>query len=238
MSRPTDAVAFHSEIASDFHATYESDPNRKDRIVVWRRLISRFVKPGALAYDLGCGPGIVTCEIAPYAERVIAIDGAPGMLNIARKTLADHSFRNVDFMQSRLPPGKGHGLAAAEVVISSSVIEYLDSVEDALAFIRDILKPGGILIFSISNRMCLKRRAARIVHRLTGRPRYFGLLRHFLSVEDVKAKLRAAGFEFLESEYFDGRDRVNSLVGLFLPRKYAANLIVAVARRPALNNAQ
>jgi SAM-dependent methyltransferase len=230
---PTDAVAFHSEISSDFHATYKTDPNRKERIAVWRNLIARYVTPGKLAYDLGCGSGMVTCEIAPFAERIIAIDGAAGMLDIARKTLAERDFRNVDFMQIRLPPPRGHGLQAGEIVISSSVIEYLDSVEDALAFVRDILKPGGILIFSVSNRICLKRRAVRIVHRFTGRPRYFGLLRHFLSVEEVEAKLRAAGLELLDSEYFDGKDRINSLVGLFLPKKYAANLIVAVARRPA-----
>lgn len=228
---PVDAVAFHSEIATEFHASYEDDPNRKERLVVWRRYISRFVPKGQQAYDLGCGSGMLTCEIAPYATQVIAIDGASGMLEIARKTVASRGFNNVEFRQSRLPPASTDGLPVADIVISSSVIEYLDFVEGALAFIHAILKPGGILLFSISNRNSLKRQAVKIFHRLTGRPRYFGLLKHFLSVEDIRTALEKTGFIFLESEYFDGRDKINSILGAFLPKKYAANLILAAAHR-------
>ena len=155
-SAPTDAVAFHSEIAPDFHASYEVDPNRRSRTAVWRQYIEKYITPGRLAYDLGCGSGMVTCEIAPYAQQVLAIDGSDSMLAIAKKTTADRGFANVAFRQSRLPIPAPHSLEAADFVISSSVIEYLDSVEDALTFIHGILKPSGILIFSISNRDLLQ----------------------------------------------------------------------------------
>ena len=228
---PVDAVAFHSEIAKDFHASYNDDPNRKERLVVWRRYISRFVTKGEKAYDVGCGSGMLTCEIAPYARQVIAIDGAAGMLEIARKTVAERGLGNVEFKQSRLPPASTDGLPVADIVISSSVIEYLDFVEGALEFIHAILKPGGVLLFSISNRNSIKRQAVKIFHRLTGRPRYFGLLKHFLSVEDIRAALEKTGFVFLESEYFDGKDRINSILGTVLPKKYSSNLILAAAHR-------
>lgn len=231
-AQPTDAVAFHSEIASTFHASYADDPNRQERIVVWRRVLARVLSKGELAYDIGCGSGMVTCEIAPYAQRVTAIDGAAGMLDIARKTVAGRGFANVEFCQANLPLAPGHGLPPADNVISSSVIEYLDSVEEALLFIKSILKPGGTLVFSISNKNSIKRQAVRVFNRLTGRPRYFGLLKHFLSVDDIRAVLEKTGFVFVESEYFDGKDRINSILGRIFPKKYSANLILAVAKRP------
>jgi SAM-dependent methyltransferase len=231
-AQPTDAVAFHSEIASTFHASYTDDPNRQERIAVWRRVLARFVPKGELAYDIGCGSGMVTCEIAPYASRVTAIDGASGMLEIARNTVASRGLTNVEFRQAHLPIPEGHGLPAADIVISSSVIEYLDSVEQALLFIRGILKPGGVLVFSISNRNSIKRQAVRVFNKLTGRPRYFGLLKHFLSADDIRAALEKTGFVFVESEYFDSKDRINSILGRIFPKKYAANLILAVAKRP------
>ena len=230
-SAPTDAVAFHSEIAPDFHASYDVDPNRMARTAVWRQYIAKYVTPGRLAYDLGCGSGMVTCEIAPYAQQVLAIDGSDSMLAIAKKTTAERGFANVAFRQSRLPIAAPHDLEVADIVISSSVIEYLDSVEDTLAFIRGILKPSGILIFSISNRDSFKRQAVKVFNRITGRPRYFGLLKHFLSVNDIREALEKTGFVLLDSTYFDGRDRFNRLLGSVLPEKHASNMILAVAQR-------
>jgi SAM-dependent methyltransferase len=228
---PTDAVAFHSEIASEFHASYETDPNRQERIIVWRRLIARHAPHGNLAYDVGCGSGMLTCEIAPHMRRVVAIDGSAPMIEIARKTVAERGLQNVEFEQLSLPPKGSHNFEAGEVVISSSVIEYLASVEDALAFIYTLLRPGGTLMFSISNRNSFKRAAVKLFHRLTGRPRYFGLLRHFLSVDDIRNVLEGTGFELLESEYFDSKDAVNSALSRLFPKKFSANMIVAVARR-------
>jgi SAM-dependent methyltransferase len=231
MAGPTDAVAFHAEIAADFHASYDDDPNRRERIVVWRRAIGRYAKPGKLAYDIGCGSGMLTCEIAPYAEQVIAIDGAEPMLNIARQTVAKRGFRHVDFRQMRLPPPSGHGLAHADIVACSSVIEYLPSVDEALGFLANLLNPGGTLFISISNRQSIKRQTVRIINRLTGRPRYFGLLKHFLSAEDLRSSLERVGLKTVHVEYFDGQDRINRLLGMLFPKNRTSNLVFAVAVR-------
>jgi SAM-dependent methyltransferase len=228
---PTDPVAYFSEIASEFHASYADDPNRRDRIITWRRALSRFAGQVNLAYDVGCGSGMLIGELAPYAQRIVAIDGSGEMLEIARKTVAPQLVPRTEFRQHRLPV-QDDSLTPGEIVISSSVVEYLESVDGSLAFMHRLLKPGGLFVFSISNRNSIKRRAVRLFYRFTGRPRYLGLVRHFLSVGDVRRAVENAGFELLGTEFFDNKDRFNRALSVLFPPEYCANLILAVARRP------
>lgn len=232
-ARSGDAIAFHSEIASEFHESYRADPNRRERLDVWRAYLARYAKPAQRAYDLGCGSGMLTCEIASRAAEVTAIDGSDAMIAIARKNTAERGFRNVTFRQARLPIADTSDLPAAELVISSSVIEYLDSVEAALAFVRSLMKPGAMLFFSMSNRDSISRKIVRLVYRMTGRPRYFGFVRHFLNEDDVRRLLAGAGLDYVDHAYFGGQDRLNRVIGSVLPAKFSTNMILIVAQRPA-----
>src|SRR5258708_3541387 len=62
--QPSDAVEFHSEIASDFHASYRSDANRRERVRIWNAWLDRYAKDATVAYDVGCGSGVLASEIA------------------------------------------------------------------------------------------------------------------------------------------------------------------------------
>ncbi len=65
MSAPSmDAAAYYSGAASRFHASYAADANRQERLAVWGRFIDRFVAGASFAYDLGCGSGILACDLA------------------------------------------------------------------------------------------------------------------------------------------------------------------------------
>jgi DNA-binding transcriptional ArsR family regulator len=50
--------------------------------------------------DLGCGTGQLSYTVAPYVERVIAVDASPDMLEAARQRLTEAS--NVDLRQGEL----------------------------------------------------------------------------------------------------------------------------------------
>jgi SAM-dependent methyltransferase len=230
-SDPVDAVVFHSQIASEFHESYRTDPNRLERLELWRRYLTHYARKTERAYDLGCGSGMLTLEIAPLANQVVAIDGADRMLDLARKNIAERGYQNVAFINSRLPIEDTSMLEPAELVISSSVIEYLDSVEEALAFAHKLLTPRGLLLFSISNRDSLSRKLVRTVHRLTGRPRYIGFIRHFVNERDILRPLKTTGFEYITHTYFGGQDRLNQLLARFFPARFASNMILIVARR-------
>src|SRR5207253_2379448 len=50
--------------------------------------------------DLGCGTGQVSAALAPFVERVIAVDASAAMLQAAKKRL--HGFDNVDLRRGEL----------------------------------------------------------------------------------------------------------------------------------------
>jgi hypothetical protein len=155
------------------------------------------------------------------------------MLAVSKKAAADAGLINIQFQQSRLPIADTSGYRPADLVLSSSVIEYLDSIPEALRLLKALSRPGATIIFSVSNKDSLSRRLVRLVHGLTGRPRYFGLLKHFMNIQEIQADLRTVGLEYVEHRYFGGADRMNSVLGAVLPKRFASNMIVVVARRPA-----
>jgi SAM-dependent methyltransferase len=134
-------------------------------------------------------------------------------------------------MQRILPIHDTTGFRIADVIISSSALEYLDSMPDALGFLHRMLRPGGVLIFSVSNRDSLSRKAVRLVHSLTGRPTYFGHLRQFMTVQGLHIELRNAGFTCLDHAYFGKADGINRCLGLFMSERLASNMIIIAARR-------
>jgi SAM-dependent methyltransferase len=228
---PTDAVDFHSEIAQKFDASYRFDANRLERVRVWNDLLDRYAGTARLAYDIGCGPGVLTREVACRGIETIAIDGAAGMLAIAKQAAVERGLSNIEFRQYRLPIADITGFRAADIVLSFSVIEYLESVSRALIFLRGLSIKGGTIIFSVSNKHSLSRKLVRFVHRLTGRPRYFGLVRHFMDIDEIKLKLHDEGLDYIEHCYIGRADRLNRVLGTLLPARFASNMIVVVARR-------
>jgi ubiquinone/menaquinone biosynthesis C-methylase UbiE len=229
--RPVDALDFHTSIAIEFDQSYSYDSNRLERLKIWKAYLAKYASGADLAYDLGCGSGAITSLLAQYAKRVIAIDGAEGMLAVARKNAAACGLSDrIEFRQSRLPIPGQVTLPQADVVISSSAIEYMDSVPDALAFARSLLKKQGTLIFSMSNRASISRKLVRAVHGVTGRPEYIKYLQHFVTLADLEQYLEVGGFTPVEFSYFGGADRFNRFLAPLLSPSRANNMILIAAR--------
>lgn len=228
--RPVDALDFHTKIAIEFDQSYSYDSNRLERLDIWKAYLAKYASGVDLAYDLGCGSGAITCLLAQYAKRVIAIDGAEGMLAVARKNAAARGVSDrIEFRQSRLPIPGQVTLPQADIVISSSAIEYMDSVPDALAFARGLLKHQGTLIFSMSNRDSISRKIVRVVHGVTGRPKYIKYLQHFVTLADLEQYLEVGGFTPVEFSYFGGADRLNRYLASLLSPSRANNMILIAA---------
>jgi len=81
-----DGISYYSQVAADFHASYNSDPNRLERMQVWGSFLDRYTAGVTFAYDIGCGSGVLACELAGRGIETVGIDGASGMLAIAERT--------------------------------------------------------------------------------------------------------------------------------------------------------
>jgi ubiquinone/menaquinone biosynthesis C-methylase UbiE len=93
--------------------------------------------------DLGCGTGLLAASLAPFVQRVIAVDESAAMLRGARARLRGTS--NVELRSGTLealPIADGE-LDAAMLVL---VLHYLSDPAAALAETRRVLRPGGRLL--------------------------------------------------------------------------------------------
>ena len=95
--------------------------------------------------DLGCGTGQVSAALAPFVERVVAVDASAAMLQAAKKRL--HGFDNIDLRRGELEalPVDDERLDAATLML---VLHHVPDPARALAEVARVLKPGGRVIIA------------------------------------------------------------------------------------------
>ena len=101
--------------------------------------------------DVGCSTGRLTQELAPRAERVVAVDQSGAALQRAQQ----RPLRNVTWVQARLPGQWQEMLAAAQktpfdLVLISEVGYFLDGSDlmELAARVDDVLAPGGHVLIA------------------------------------------------------------------------------------------
>ncbi|MEO3765851.1 class I SAM-dependent methyltransferase [Streptomyces sp. B5E4] len=94
------------------------------------------------ALDVGCGDGLLVRKLAARAERVTGVDNSPEMIASAREQAADlpgTGFVAGDFLTADLPA------AGYDFICSVSAVHQMDFTA-ALARMRELLRPGGVLV--------------------------------------------------------------------------------------------
>jgi ubiquinone/menaquinone biosynthesis C-methylase UbiE len=102
--------------------------------------------PGMSLLDVGCGPGTITADLAGRLGEgtVVGIDLAEEVIELARErnptpSGADLSFRVGDVYELE------YADETFDVVYAHQVLQHLGRPVDALAEMRRVLKPGGLL---------------------------------------------------------------------------------------------
>jgi ubiquinone/menaquinone biosynthesis C-methylase UbiE len=100
---------------------------------------------GRRVLDLGAGPGGLAGDLAGQGARVLALDGAPAMLQLARRRLQGA----VPGGEVLLVRGDAQRLPLADAsvddVVGLLVVHLLPDVQQALRECRRVMKPGGRL---------------------------------------------------------------------------------------------
>lgn len=198
---------FHEGLASDWHRGYASG-GFKRRLAMLEETLRPVVKPGAHWLDLGCGAGTLTRLLATLGARGEAVDGSPAMIEAARRLcspqeLAAFRFDVISTVESLHWPA-----ATFDGVLCSSVIEYLDRPDDALAGMATVLKPGGRLVLTAAHSRSAVRRlqtGARTLSRWMGRNAfsYLDVSRTTFDAPHLRAALQQAGFTLDRLDTFD-----------------------------------
>jgi len=107
---------------------------------------------GSAVLDIGSGGGFLAATLADAGYDVVGIDPAMS----AVRSAAQH-------VPASFVLGAGETLLftndSFEAVVCSEVLEHVDDVDAVLAEVARVLRPGGVLIFSLPNRTLLSRLA-------------------------------------------------------------------------------
>jgi ubiquinone/menaquinone biosynthesis C-methylase UbiE len=104
------------------------------------------LRPGWQVLDCGCGVGSITCDLATFVERgyVVGLDSQPGQIERARALASERGMVNV-----RFDVGSAYDLPYADhsfdAAFANTLLQHLAEPRRALAEIKRVLKPGGVL---------------------------------------------------------------------------------------------
>lgn len=110
--------------------------------------------PGARLLDFGCGNGANTVLFAGDVDSIVGIDVEPERVDEAIAEAEKMGLTNVSYLRydgGRLPFED----ASFDHVISFEVLEHTRDDAEAVAEIRRVLKPGGVLTMSVPNKWYL-----------------------------------------------------------------------------------
>jgi SAM-dependent methyltransferase len=127
---------------------------------IMARLLTYFIgkdKKVPLLLDVGCGPGINAPMLRQFTDKLELLEASEEAIKIA-KEIDPH----VCIMKGVLP---GVSLEKKyDVVTLFDVLEHIEDSNASLLAIKDILKPGGMLIISVPAFMFLWSEHDEIVH--------------------------------------------------------------------------
>ncbi|HEX4695923.1 class I SAM-dependent methyltransferase [Sphingomonas sp.] len=226
------AISWHDSIAPSFRDGYERSAGFRDRLRTWGGLIARYARPGDRAIDAGCGAGTLSFEAAKIVASVEGIDGSPRMIELARETAAARGVKNVSFdvvlFESLSDRAGGYDL-----VLCSSVLEYLPDLAVELARLAALLRHDGRIIVSLPNGRSRYRRLERLAYRLTRRPRYYRHVRHVPSAAQVRDTLQGIGLSVLDMVYYAEPPLPRALRWIAGSRRRRKTMFAIVAARAA-----
>lgn len=104
--------------------------------------------PSDRLLDIGCGTGIIALALSPFVCSIHAIDVSSGMVERARRNLADADNVRIDCGSILQIPADDR---SADKVLAYSVLQYLSDADDLRAALREIarvLAPGGRVLLA------------------------------------------------------------------------------------------
>jgi ubiquinone/menaquinone biosynthesis C-methylase UbiE len=110
---------------------------------VARRVVDRAaLRPNERVLDVGTGTGNAAAAAVGEGRTVVGVDGAPGMLEIARARVPAATFEVMDFT------ALGFEDASFDVLVSSHALHFATDREAALSEWLRVTRPGGRLSLS------------------------------------------------------------------------------------------
>ncbi|MBS2021164.1 MAG: glycosyltransferase [Deltaproteobacteria bacterium] len=241
--------AFFDSLAEGFGARYGKNAAFEQRRALFvdeaRRALETLPQGRThTCVDAGCGPGVLSVGIAQLGFAVQGCDVSGGMIAEARTRAqkADLGPGSCAFTESDLAGFLSAQPKPADLVVSSSVLEYLEDPRAGLLQLVEQVAPGGTLLVSLPNPRSLLRRLEPLAQRFVrGDSRYRHVLGGALAPEEAIALATSRGLKLERQVHFgfpqklgfalqglSGADRVGTLTLLVLRRRASRPLHIVV----------
>jgi len=142
-------VEFFNRRAVDYDQEYAAETTAGFALRVRRqKVLALFDRPGGDVLDVGCGPGVMAGEMAARGCRFWGVDPSASMLAIAESRHAGSKgihFVKGDAGHLDFPDG------SFDAVLCTGVIDSVPDAGAAVAEMLRVLKPGGTLVFTVTN---------------------------------------------------------------------------------------
>jgi len=205
----------------DMHRQWEGDYRTADNEDFYERAFDYILSvldppPDATFLDAGCGPCAHSVRLAQRGFNVHAVDFSESALGMAREyiearrledriTLARESLLELSFPAFSF-----------DYVLCWGVLMHIPEVERAVAELARVIKPGGLLVISESNKSSLEAVTVRNVRRLLGK-------------EKAEVKEKPEGVEYWKDK--DGDALVTRQADIpWLIRSFEANGLILHGR--------
>lgn len=156
---------FHEGVAAKWAQGYAGGSFGR-RLARFRGLLDGNVLTGTNWLDLGCGSGVLTIELLDRGAIVVAVDGSPAMLSAAQANVSTEHANAVTWLQCDVQTLPQLADSTFDGLLCSSVFEYLERPQAALAEAERLLRPGGKLILSLPPKRSIVRTLQKFVRKI------------------------------------------------------------------------
>ncbi|MCL6559652.1 MAG: class I SAM-dependent methyltransferase [Firmicutes bacterium] len=138
---------YWSREASEYDKHIQGEFRNRKGVEAWKNLLRETLgeKIPQHVLDVGTGSGFLALLLAEMGHRVVAVDAAPAMLEIASKNAAQRGLK-IDFRLNDASELVGFADDTFDAVVSRHVVWTLPDPEKAYAEWWRVLRPGGKLI--------------------------------------------------------------------------------------------
>jgi ubiquinone/menaquinone biosynthesis C-methylase UbiE len=228
-----DAVSWHDGIAAVFDGRYRSSPMFQERYKVWAETIIRYSHPCHRVLDVGCGSGVFSLLAAEHNLTVLSADASAQMLRLCQLKQERQNLRNLSFLQVRIEQLEPADLGRFDLILCSSVLEYVDDLWASIQRLNELLAPGGVLLLSLPNASSWYRKVERLIFRISGWPRYFAYVQHLAEFEATRNGLRARGLDVVEGRFYGAPPFLANVMTAIGPEASATLMLLVCMRSSA-----
>lgn len=220
---------YFSSITTEFDDYYKNKSDFIERFNIWKDILDKYICIKKNVLDIGCGSGVFSFYLAQKGINVTGVDAAENMIKLCEEKKSNFLLNNIEFHHSTLPLLQGVPLTKYDVIICSSVLEYVDGIEDVFSLFKDILKPKGIIIFSLPNSDSIYRFIEKLTFKVINKPTYFKFVKNITTPDKMMLHLHKYNFKLIDIKYFGHQKFIDKICQIIrLPERYNATLFISL----------